>query len=401
MKKGYLTFFFPCLMAMGLTWSCQQDDAIVAVPEHFTPEFDLGEAEAILEKQYVVRFKPVLGLRQADPAERMQLVDQQIEALTDRLSAKASVKAAFYHAFQGMVAQLEPEDVRQLQELDLEVEPDEVWKLDLPRPEKTLVPRSGELESWGVTFVNGPVDGTGKTAWVLDTGVDQDHPDLNVDTRRSRSFLPWFYYEWGADDLGGHGTHVAGIIGAKDNEIGITGIAAGATIVGIKVLSLRGFGTLSTILQGIDYVVENAEAGDVMNISLGGKSSFIIDWVIEDAASRGITVVAAAGNNSRDVGNISPARVEAPNVFTVSAMDQNGRFADFSNFGLPVDFAAPGVSITSTYSGGGYATLTGTSAAAPHIAGILLVKDRAEVVELGKVFSDPDGRPDAVLGFAR
>lgn len=236
---------------------------------------------------------------------------------------------------------------------------------------------------------------TSKTAWVIDTGIDLDHPDLNVDAARSRSFISG---QISADDENGHGTHVAGIIGAINNSIGITGVASGATLVSLRVLDEVGEGRLSGIIQAVNYVIQNGRAGDVINMSLGAEGiSTTLERAIVRAADAGLLFALAAGNEEKDVENYSPARVNHANVFTVSAMNQNNRFASFSNYGSSIDVCAYGVRITSTYRDGRYATLSGTSMAAPHVAGLLLIRGN-NVPMHGTVSGDPDGIPDPMAG---
>lgn len=236
---------------------------------------------------------------------------------------------------------------------------------------------------------------TGKTVWVIDSGIDLDHPDLNVDTDRSRSFVSG---STTANDDNGHGTHVAGIIGALNNNVGVTGIASGATLVALKVLNQLGEGRLSGIIQAVNYVSQNGLAGDVVNLSLGGETtSTTLDNAIRTAANRGILFAIAAGNESTSVEDQSPARVNHANVFTVSAVDANGKFASFSNYGASVDVAAYGVRIYSTYKNGAYTTLSGTSMAAPHVAGLLYIRG-VNIPTKGTATGDPDGSPDPIAG---
>jgi subtilisin family serine protease len=247
---------------------------------------------------------------------------------------------------------------------------------------------------YGVTRV-GSGSGDGKTAWVIDTGIDLDHADLNVDVARSRTMFTSGRDGNSADDGNGHGTHVAGTIGAiKGNSIGVVGVAYGATVVAVKVLDSRGSGSYSGVIAGVDYVAANAQPGDAANMSLGGPTSDALDAAIISAANKGIKFALAAGNESADANNSSPARVNHANVYTISAMDVNDKFASFSNYGNPpVDYCAPGVAIKSTWKGGGYNTISGTSMASPHVAGLLLL---GPIRTSGYVIGDRDNTPDPI-----
>ncbi|HHL32204.1 MAG TPA: S8 family peptidase, partial [Oceanospirillales bacterium] len=215
----------------------------------------------------------------------------------------------------------------------------------------------GQQVSYGTARVGGPVDGTGHTAWVIDTGVDLDHPDLNVDASRGFTAI-----RNSMDDENGHGTHVSGTIGALDNSIGSLGVAPGTTIIPVRVLNRRGSGTNSGVIAGVDYVGANAMPGDCVNMSLGGGVSAALDSAVSAAASAsGAFFVLAAGNDGDDANNHSPARVNSTNVWTISAVDINDDMPSWSNFGAGVDFAAPGVSIFSLWKKGGTNTISGTS----------------------------------------
>lgn len=243
---------------------------------------------------------------------------------------------------------------------------------------------------WGIQRVNGGVDGTGLTAWVIDTGIDLDHADLNVDASRGANFVSRGRNT--VNDGNGHGTHVAGTIAAIDNAVGVVGVAAGATVIPIRVLDNRGSGSLSGVIAGINFVGANAAPGDVANMSLGGGFSQILNDAVIAAANNGIKFALAAGNETQPAANTSPASVEHPNVYTVSAIDMNDKMAGFSNFGNPpIDCAAPGVAILSTWNDGGLNTISGTSMAAPHVAGILLLGPVAfDGFALGDIDSNPD-----------
>ncbi|MGH3373032.1 MAG: S8 family peptidase [Nocardioidaceae bacterium] len=221
---------------------------------------------------------------------------------------------------------------------------------------------------------------------VIDTGIDLDHPDLNVYRPGARNCSTGR----SADDGNGHGTHVAGTIGALDNTNGVVGMAPGARVWPVRVLNNAGSGSFSSIICGVDYVTANAATIEVANMSLGGSGtdgpcgSSALHRAICSSVAAGVTYVVAAGNETDNAANHVPAAYDE--VITVSALaDFNGlpgggaaatcrsdvddTFANFSNFGADVDLIAPGVCINSTWKGGGYKTISGTSMASPHVAG--------------------------------
>jgi subtilisin family serine protease len=225
---------------------------------------------------------------------------------------------------------------------------------------------------------------------VIDTGVDFEHPDLNVvDGVNCTGKIFRAQCVAGGDDDHYHGTHVAGIIGALDNGIGVVGVAPGARIWPVKVLDSGGSGWSSWIIAGIDWVAKNAGTIEVANMSLGGSGYSQAEYdAIQGAVNKGVAFAVAAGNENDNADNYSPAAFD--NVLTVSALadfdgelwglgsptcrnDQDDTLADFSNWGPEVDIAAPGVCILSTYpiEKGEYGTISGTSMASPHVAGAL------------------------------
>jgi subtilisin family serine protease len=247
---------------------------------------------------------------------------------------------------------------------------------------------------WGITKVNGGVTYSGNSvAWIIDTGIDTDHPDLNVDASRGYSVFTRGK-DAGVADGNGHGTHVAGTVAAIDNEIGVIGVAAGATVIPVKVLNSQGSGTYSGVIDGVDFVAAHGTDGDVANMSLGGPPSQALDDAIV-AASANVKFSLAAGNENADANGSSPARVNGSNIYTISAMDVNSKLASFSNYGNPpIDYAAPGVSIYSTWKGGAYNSISGTSMAAPHAAGVLLL---GAASSSGNVTGDKDNTPDPII----
>lgn len=246
------------------------------------------------------------------------------------------------------------------------------------------------LVTWNIDKV-GFGDGTGKVAWVIDSGIDFDHPDLNVDKTLSKSFVDGIA---SATDENGHGTHVAGVIAAKNNDFGVLGVASGATVVSLRVMDKNGDGVVSSIIEALDYVGANGKPGDVVNISIGEDgASNILDQHVKAVAAKGIFVTIAAGNDGKPVNEFSPARVNAPNVYTIAAVDSTNTFASFSNYGSDViDYAAPGVKILSTYKDKKYAIMSGTSMAAPHVAGLLLLKGK-DITTAGSALDDPGDKP--------
>jgi subtilisin family serine protease len=258
-------------------------------------------------------------------------------------------------------------------------------------PTVSLSKTDAQTIPWGIAKVNGGVTYTGTSVvWIIDTGVDFTHPDLTVNQTKSKNFVNT---KKNANDDNGHGTHVAGIISAKNNTVGVIGVAAGATVVAVKVLNSQGSGTTSGVVSGINYVAANGVAGDVANMSLGGGISTSIDNAVL-AASAKVKFAVAAGNDGVNANNSSPARVNGTNIYTISAFGSTGALASWSNYGNPpVDYAEPGVSIYSTYKGSTYATLSGTSMATPHAAGILLL---GAIKVGGYVTGDPDGKADPI-----
>ncbi len=247
----------------------------------------------------------------------------------------------------------------------------------------------GQTTPWGITRVGGGAGVTpkvsGARAFVIDTGIDLTHPDLNTSSTLHKNFVA---RESSPSDLHGHGTHVAGTIAARANAIGVVGVVPDAQVVAVRVLDRRGSGSNSGVIAGVEYVASVGRAGDVANMSLGGGVSQALDDAVRGAASV-VKFALAAGNEAESAMNHSPARAGGvsanDNVYTVASFAQGASATDlidpwssFSNYGKPpVAFAEPGSSILSTYKGGGYATMSGTSMATPHFAGILLAGSNA------------------------
>ncbi len=224
----------------------------------------------------------------------------------------------------------------------------------------------GETLPWGVDRIDAELvyqynKGNGIKVAVIDTGIEHTHPDLNGNYKGGYDFL-----NNDADpmDDNGHGTHVAGIIAAENNNFGVVGVAPEAYLYGVKVLGSGGTGVTSDAIAGIEWSISNGM--QVITMSFGSSSySKAFQDIIDQAYNQGIVLVAAAGNNA---GAISyPAKYSS--VIAVTATDINDNIASFSNFGPEAELAAPGVNIYSTYKGSTYATLSGTSMSTPHVTG--------------------------------
>ncbi|NCG18947.1 MAG: S8 family serine peptidase [Rhodobacterales bacterium] len=221
----------------------------------------------------------------------------------------------------------------------------------------------------------GSVDLSAIHVAVIDTGIDSAHPDLNVVGFHDVVAIGGGTAAEGQDP-NGHGTHVAGTIGARADGVGVVGMAPDIPLHGVRVLDENGSGYTSDIVAGLEYVLDHPEIR-VVNMSLGGGVVSGYDPMaeaIEALEATGVVVVIAAGNEAQDTENVSPAGYDMGIV--VSAYDADGGdngFASFSNYGDAVDVAAPGVSIFSTWPGGDFAELDGTSMAAPAVAGAVAV----------------------------
>jgi len=298
----------------------------------------------------------------------------------------------FEHALRGYVTNLTPDQVGRMQ-ADPKVayvEPDLMYHIDqAPQAVPTGIQRANatdnpRLDIDGVDDVRVDAD-----VAVIDTGV-YAHPDLNVVSRADCSLALLCLSGSGGDD-NGHGTHVAGTIGAIDNGTGVVGVAPGARIHSVKVCNALGQCLTSAIVAGVDHVTAQASTIEAANMSLGGTGT---STALRDAVTRsinaGVVYSVSAGNDRADSAAYQPAN--HPDVITVSALaDSDGEpggvggapacrpesrddvLADFSNYGASVEVAAPGVCILSTWNNGELNTISGTSMAAPHVTGAAAV----------------------------
>lgn len=324
-----------------------------------TPKPSPGYSQTSEDKRYIVRYENDVNAEIKSNA----LEDKGIE-----------VKDTISHAMQASVVVANPAEIESLKasadvafvELDTPVSINastSIWGLD------RVDQRSGRDGQY-----NTGEEGAGVNVYVLDSGINTSHVDF------SGRLLPGWtgvYDGRGIADCNGHGTHVAGTVAGS-----MYGVAKKANIVPLRALDCEGFGWSSTIVAGIDWAIAHHQPGQpaVMNMSVGGFSAASLDYAVHNAINDGITVVAASGNSNQDACLTSPAKVGP--AITVAATDINDWMASFANYGYCVDIQAPGVSIRSAWNNAptGYNTLSGTSMAAPHVAGaaaIMLSRTRS------------------------
>jgi subtilisin len=390
--RKIIPFVLPGLLFLA---GCKKDktdaDDTSVSPEDCIQSGAVGNGEVVAGR-YIVAYKPSSVSARGMTAERLNTIGTNV-LKRNNISEKA-LKESFAGEPGGFIAELSIGEAGKLSldENIAAVEPDRIISLG-----SCFTVAAPRLVTWNVNRV-GYGNGIGKRAWIIDTGIDFDHPDLTVDVARSKSFIKDVS---SAEDENGHGTHVAGIIGAKNNTFGVLGIASGATLVSLRVLDKDGEGLLSYMIQALAYINSNASPGDVVNMSVGNDEgiSSTLDQQVRTTAARGILIAIAAGNEKELANKYSPGRTNAENVYTVSAIDSLDNFASFSNYGNDVvDYAAPGVRILSTFFNGRYAYMSGTSMAAPHVAGLLLLRGKG-ITSSGTAKKDPDAVADAIAHY--
>ncbi len=338
--------------------------------------------------QYIVVFKDSV----ADVAAKVDAVAAQ---------HGLGVQRIYSHALKGFAAKIPDARLAKLQaDPDVKfIDQDQVFLIAGPQSLPTGINRiDGELSK--TAKIDGLDERVNVDVAIIDTGI-ASHEDLNVHRSvncSGGSPLRGSCKSSSPADGNGHGTHVAGTVAALDNAVGVVGVAPGARLWGVKVLSDRGSGYKSWIIAGIDYVTANADSIEVANMSLGGSGSDdgepceqttdSYKKAICNSVAAGVTYAVAAGNSSADASTALPAAYDM--VITVSALadfdgvtggvgaptcrtDEDDTLANFSNYGADVDIIAPGVCITSTWPtaliASGYNTISGTSMASPHVAG--------------------------------
>ena len=359
-------------------------------------------------RRYIVQFKADVAFDDhvADYADDARFASEQqryhsrgvlgaMMALERRHGFRAD--AVFSVALKGFAGPLTPGQLRRLRADPLvgSIEPDEQVSLG-PVP-------ASQTPDWGISKIganlsstqsgNGSGEVTSIHIYVIDTGIDTTHPDLNVVEHVSMIGAP-------NADCNGHGTGVAGIIAARDNGDFTVGVVPGAPLHGVKVLTCAGITLNSFIIQGVDWVTANAVRPAVVNMSLGSSIPLpAVNTAVRNSAATGLVYALAAGNGNPftnqpiNACNTSPAGAgyDSPTVngiITVGATDIADVEASFSNFGPCVNIWAPGVDVTTTWlmSDGGTFTGSGTSFASPYVAGgAALLLSRAPTLSPGQV----------------
>ena len=347
MKIAVLTLFL--IAAAMFSWR----SGIVLAQESPMPAAEPAPAQSVIPGQYIVVLEDEVRDSTAVAREHAQ-------------RHSAQVLHTYQYALKGYTARI----------------PDQ--RLDEVRAEKNVdyveldqrAYATAQTLPWGINRVDADRsstkagNGSGAVSkvhvYIIDTGIYQ-HADLNVVEHVN------FARDGKNRDCYGHGTHVAGIAAARDNDRAVVGVSPGALLTGVKVLNCDGEGSHSSVLKGIDWVTANAKKPAIANMSLAGPASKTLDDAVRTSARSGVFYTLAAGDNSgSNACKFSPARAGAGTnngIATVAATNKRNVEPSWSDYGRCVDIWAPGVSILSTQMGGGTAAMSGVSQASPHVGG--------------------------------
>ncbi|MFC5381303.1 S8 family peptidase [Aquipuribacter nitratireducens] len=354
-RRGAATVGLAALVLSGLGATSAQ-----AAGDDLAPLLHAGSADAIDGAYIVVLDETAAGAR-ASAAARERAAARAVERAT---ALGGEVTETYDSALTGYAAELSAAELAAVRRdpAVAYVEADQVvttaatqynatWGLD--RIDQRYRPLNG-------TYTYGPT-GAGVRAYIIDTGIRATHNEFGGRVVAGATAIN---DGRGTNDCNGHGTHVAGTVGGSTY-----GVAKQVTLVPVRVLGCNGSGSNSGVVAGIDWVASTAPRGSVANMSLGGPASTATDAAVQRAVDAGVTMVVAAGNENQNACNVSPAR--AVNAITVGATTSTDARSSFSNFGTCVDIFAPGSSIRSAWwqSNTQTNTISGTSMAAPHVAG--------------------------------
>lgn len=343
MHLSALLTLLPAVLAAPATIDQRAEPAPLFAPK----------AQDIIPGKYIVKFK--------DGIARIA-TDNAISAL----SSKAD--HVYEHAFNGFAGSLSKEELKTLRnhpDVDF-IEKDAMMHIN-GIVEQTGAPwglgRISHRSRGSTTYRYDDSAGEGTCVYIIDTGVETTHREFEGRATWLKSFIPGEN-----SDGNGHGTHCAGTIGSKSY-----GVAKKAKLFAVKVLSNQGSGSYSGIISGMDFVAQDAQSrncpnGHFASMSLGGGYSAAVNQGAAALVSSGVFLAVAAGNDNRDAQNTSPA--SEVSACTVGATASNDARSSFSNYGRVVDIFAPGTGILSTWIGGSTNTISGTSMATPHIAGL-------------------------------
>ncbi|WP_417445815.1 S8 family serine peptidase [Kangiella sp.] len=329
-----------------------------------------GEFKAASQPEKAIKGQYIVVLKEDAVAANMGLFssnanEQAIAMVSDNLSRKyqAQVQRTYTKALKGGVFNMSEKAALKLAQDPnvLLVEEDQIVSINATQSNAT----------WGIDRVdqrNLPLSGTytyntgasNVNAYILDTGINMNHSDFGG---RASSGYDFIDNDGNASDCQGHGTHVAGTVGSSTY-----GVAKSVNLIGVRVLDCQGSGSYSAIISGMDWVAQNHSKPAVANMSLGGGAASSVDNAVQGMTNAGVTVVVAAGNDNSNACNYSPAR--AASAITVGSTASNDSRSSFSNYGNCLDIYAPGSNIRSTSINGGSTTMSGTSMASPHVAGI-------------------------------
>lgn len=344
MKLSVLLALLPMVLAAPATQKKRAEPA---------PLLRASNKDTVVADKYIVKFKP---------GSSLQSVDDAISAMT------ADADHVFKHTFRGFSGSLDQatlDELRDHPEVEY-IEEDTEFTIQAFTSQEGApwgLARLSSSSPGGSTYTYDDSAGEGTCVYIVDTGIEDSHPDFDGRAEQVASFIP------GEETDGhGHGTHVAGTIGSTTY-----GVAKKASVFGIKVLADSGSGSNSGIVAGIERVIEDSASrscpnGVLANMSLGGAFTQSLNDAAAGLVADGVFLAVAAGNENVDAENSSPA--SEPTVCTVGSSDSSDNRSSFSNYGSVVDIFAPGSNIESTWIGGSTNSISGTSMASPHIAGL-------------------------------